>query len=76
MANLNGKGPEEKGPRTGRGRGKCNKGGFSEEEWNDKNRDGHGYKKGRNRGKGRGFGLKNGLNKNMHNGNYNYDLTE
>jgi hypothetical protein len=75
MANFNGKGPEEKGPKTGRGLGKCNKD-FNEEEWLKKERDGKGYRMGRARGKGRGFGLNSGKGNGRgkgHGGNYSYD---
>jgi len=64
MANFNQKGPEEKGAKTGRGLGKCNKEKTISEEWYDKKQDGEGYHfgrgRGRGRGQGRGFGMKQG----------------
>ena len=65
MANFNGKGPEEKGPRTGRGLGKCNKEHVVSEEWYDKPRNGEGYHFGRGYGRGRGYG-------NGHGGGHGY----
>ena len=56
MANFNGKGPEEKGPKTGRGLGKCNKEHTVSEEWYDKAMNGEGYHFGRARGRGGGCG--------------------
>lgn len=60
MANFNGKGPEEKGPKTGRGLGKCNKEHLVSEEWYDKAMDGEGYKFGHARGNRNGRGHGNG----------------
>jgi hypothetical protein len=58
MSNFNQKGPEEKGPKTGRGLGKCNKEKTISEEWYDKLENGEGYHFGRGRGRrnGNGFG--------------------
>ena len=61
MANFNQKGPEEKGAKTGRGLGKCNKEKTISELWFEKPEDGNGHHlnhggNGRGRGNGRGHG--------------------
>ncbi len=68
MANFNGKGPEEKGPKTGRGLGKCNKDHVVSEEWYDKAMDGEGYHFGYGRGRGMGTGRGRGRGRGRGNG--------
>ncbi|MCB8994431.1 MAG: DUF5320 domain-containing protein [Bacteroidales bacterium] len=60
MPNRNGKGPENQGPKTGRGLGKCRK--VSPEEANEKLGIGQGLRRKSGGGKGFGRRLKYGVN--------------